>query len=80
MATLSWSDVSGTAPAVTNPKMGGLMKSEDGTIITFVGTDPDAQVNVFSYDAIEQSTHFFSNRVIQINRDQSMMDNIVRLG
>jgi hypothetical protein len=53
MATLSWSDVSGTAPAVTNPKMGGLMKSEDGTIIAFVGTDPDAQVNVFSYDAIE---------------------------
>jgi hypothetical protein len=35
-------------------KMGGLVKSEDGTAITFVGTDPDApKVNVLAYDGID---------------------------
>jgi hypothetical protein len=37
----------------TSPKVGELVKSEDGTVIAFVGTDPDAQVNVFAYNATD---------------------------
>lgn len=50
-AMLKWSTISTTSPAVTNPNVQVLVKTEDRTIIPFVGTHPDDQVNVFAYDA-----------------------------
>ena len=74
-------DISSTSPDVTNPKVGGLQKSEDVIIITFVGTDPDVQVNVFTYNAIDDkytiNTYLLYNiNHIQVNKDPFTMDKI----
>jgi hypothetical protein len=50
---LDWDAVATTAQGVNTPITGGLVKAEDGTIIAYVGTDPDSQVNVFTWDVID---------------------------
>eukprot|EP00957_Ditylum_brightwellii_P158254 12046006-Ditylum_brightwellii.AAC.1 len=35
---------------VTVPKCGGLFKQDDDKVMAFIGTDPDACVNVWSYN------------------------------
>ena len=37
--------------SIVCPKIGGLVKQDDGTLLAFSGTDPDKKVNVWSYDA-----------------------------
>ena len=37
--------------SVVSPKVGGLVKQDDGTLLAFSGTDPDKKVNVWSYNA-----------------------------
>eukprot|EP00957_Ditylum_brightwellii_P011594 876211-Ditylum_brightwellii.AAC.1 len=32
------------------PKCSGLLKQDYKTIMAFVGTDPDAKINIWSYD------------------------------
>ena len=47
---LQWDDLNKDQPSITTPNCGGLFMAEDNKIIAFVGTDPDAKVNVWSYD------------------------------
>jgi len=47
---LEWDDFNKNVPSLTAPKCGGLFLSEDKKVIAFVGTDPDAKVNVWTYD------------------------------
>eukprot|EP00957_Ditylum_brightwellii_P116982 8922608-Ditylum_brightwellii.AAC.1 len=47
---LEWGDFNKSLPSLTAPKCGGLFLSEDKKVIAFVGTDPDATVNVWIYD------------------------------
>jgi hypothetical protein len=54
---LEWTAAGSTTSNQTEaqqPKVGGLIKTKDGTsIITCVGTDPDSQVNVFTYNTMD---------------------------
>ena len=48
---VSWEDHVGVKEdLVAVPKCGGLFKQDDDKVIAFVGTDPDACVNVWSYN------------------------------
>eukprot|EP00957_Ditylum_brightwellii_P132174 10078406-Ditylum_brightwellii.AAC.1 len=48
---VSWEDHAGVKEdLVAVPKCGGLFKQDDDKIIAFVGTDPDACVNVWFYN------------------------------
>ena len=49
----SWDDFNQNLPALTTPKCGGLFLTEDNKVIPFVGTDPDAKVNVWTYDSVK---------------------------
>jgi hypothetical protein len=49
-ADIAWDDIASISMLIMEPKTGGLVKGSDGVISAFVGTDPDAQVNVFHYD------------------------------
>ena len=46
---VTWSSLGTESTGTPIPEVGGLYKDPDGKIIPFVGTDPDARVNVFSY-------------------------------
>ena len=47
---IRWYSLSSYSPNTPVPEIGGLYKDLEGKLIPFVGTDPDAQVNVFSYN------------------------------
>eukprot|EP00957_Ditylum_brightwellii_P137990 10520117-Ditylum_brightwellii.AAC.1 len=48
---VSWEDHVGVKEdLVTVPKCGGLFEQDDDKAMVFVGTDPDASVNVWSYN------------------------------
>eukprot|EP00957_Ditylum_brightwellii_P091749 6985787-Ditylum_brightwellii.AAC.1 len=48
--SVEWDDINKNVPSLTAPKCGGLFLSEDNKVIAFAGTDPDAIVNVWTYD------------------------------
>jgi hypothetical protein len=50
MADITREYIASTSPDVMKSKQGRLIKGTDGTLTAYVGTDPDAQVNVFHYD------------------------------
>eukprot|EP00957_Ditylum_brightwellii_P042326 3204710-Ditylum_brightwellii.AAC.1 len=48
---ISWEDYVGVKEdLVTVPKCGALSKQDDDKVMAFVGTDPDACVNTWSYN------------------------------
>eukprot|EP00957_Ditylum_brightwellii_P075779 5759348-Ditylum_brightwellii.AAC.1 len=47
---LEWGNFNKNLPSLTAPKCRGLFLSEDKKVIAFGGTDPDAKVNVWTYD------------------------------
>ena len=47
---VEWDKFNADHPSETAPDCGGLFLTEDDKVIAFVGTDPDAKVNVWSYD------------------------------
>ena len=58
---LQWDDLNKDQPSITTPICGGLFMAEDNKIIAFVGTDPDAKVNVWSYD-LQKGTYLINKR------------------
>eukprot|EP00957_Ditylum_brightwellii_P024666 1863532-Ditylum_brightwellii.AAC.1 len=47
---VTWDDFVSNQSEEIPPKCGGFVLTKDDMLLTFVGTDPDAKVNVFSYD------------------------------
>ena len=47
-AEVEWVDEDGST-TIPRPKCGGLFKSDKGEIVPYVGTNPDAKVNSYSY-------------------------------
>eukprot|EP00957_Ditylum_brightwellii_P085266 6485065-Ditylum_brightwellii.AAC.1 len=45
-----WDEFNRDLPSLTAPKCRGLFLTDDDKVIPFVGTDPDAKVNVWTYD------------------------------
>ena len=60
---LKWDDLNKNQPSVTTPNCGGLLMAEDNKIIAFVGADPDAKVNVWSYDP-QKETYMINKKTI----------------
>eukprot|EP00957_Ditylum_brightwellii_P087822 6688022-Ditylum_brightwellii.AAC.1 len=50
---LEWDDFNKNLPSLTAPKCRGLFLSKDKKVISFVGADPDAKVNVWTYDPVK---------------------------
>ena len=45
---IDWVD-EGDGGTVPKPKCGGLFKSDKGEVVPFVGTNPDAKINSYSW-------------------------------
>eukprot|EP00957_Ditylum_brightwellii_P115597 8816896-Ditylum_brightwellii.AAC.1 len=48
------------------PKCGGVILTDDNKLLPFVGTDPDAKVNVFSYNPSSKK-YTVNKRILKTN-------------
>ena len=54
MLVVKWSDkVEGSGDNIDAPLSGGLYKEEDNSLVTWSGTDPDANMNFFTWSKEE---------------------------
>ena len=54
MVVIKWSDaIKGRRVKVDGPQCGGLYKGDNGSIIPWSGTDPDAKMNSFTWSTEE---------------------------
>eukprot|EP00957_Ditylum_brightwellii_P106626 8134770-Ditylum_brightwellii.AAC.1 len=47
---VTWDDFVSNQSEEIAPQCGGFILTDDNKLLAFVGTDPDAKVDVFSYD------------------------------
>ena len=67
MVVIKWSDaIKGPRFKVDGPKCGGLYNEDNESIIPWLGTDPDAKLNSFTWSTEENAWIFLGN---QYNED-----------
>ena len=67
MVVINWSDaIKGPRVKVDGPLCGGLYKEYHGSIITWSGTDPDANMNSFTWSTYDNDWIFLGD---QYNED-----------
>ena len=88
MVVIKWPDaIKGPIVKVDGPHCGGLYKEDNGYIIPWSGTDPDAKINSFTW-SIEENywivlggryNEYFNNWKIPINNWQFRQHNLMEM-
>ena len=63
MVVIKWSDaIKGPRVKVDGPQCGGLYKEDNGYIVPWSGTDPDAKMNYFTWSTEENDWIFLGDK------------------